>query len=112
MFLALNFLLLFLAATQDSSGAIPIKTALDELCETLGRSYHVTPEQCISALCYDPSLPCTLSSFVSTHNSTVEDEEIAAAMAVPWCSGGSECDIFLSQMVVKAWLNPQAYTKM
>lgn len=54
-----TFILLFVAIIHGSSVAIHVNIELNDLCETLW-SYHITPEHCRSALCYDPTLPWVL----------------------------------------------------
>lgn len=103
------FFVLSVAITHGDSRDLHAKTAVDDLCDNLG-SYYIEPDLCRSALCYDPSLPCSAahnvsalailatkltvanatttrerikvvhSSFVAMHNSTAEDEETEVAL--------------------------------
>lgn len=72
------------------SGAGGAKSALDDVCSSLG-SYYVPPSYCTSALCADPSSPCraardhravgVLAARLALANATATRDSVAAALA-------------------------------
>ncbi|XP_062201795.1 pectinesterase inhibitor 28-like [Phragmites australis] len=91
-------LLLLLIVFVDGGSGAEAKTALDQLCGSLG-SYYVTPDLCASALCADPSAPCraardapavaALAARLAADNATAAKGSIEAALSLAGSAGGA-----------------------